>query len=376
MRRFLAAWAALALIVAVPALAIEMAPTDEVSTGVGGGFGGRSNDCPAPVVWDVGMEDNFTPPTGVSSSASAGCFINAINDGGFPADGRRAADDWIADGRPITHVKIWGRFNQQGYDYYVANPGTIHGFCVKFYKPRADQQPVWCPDGTVEGEDAIGDIVYEQYVPWSAVTEYGPLPAPAPPRNYNYCMVLPAAFFNESGQVYWLSVSADFDFTSYGGGVTQWFWRLWGGGIGYYPYCEAAWWNNWSSPPVNWNAISVGVSQPGWAGWEMSFVLYSDYSWPVKACCVGENCQLVTEPECQELGGVFHPEWDSCGPPNPCLTPHVCCIGQECLVITEDECGALGGVFHPEWDSCGPPNPCEATPANHNTWGGVKNMYR
>jgi hypothetical protein len=94
------------------------------------------------------------------------------------------------------------------------------------------------------------------------------------------------------------------------------------------------------------------------------------------ACCVGENCQLVTGPECQELGGVFHPEWDSCGPPNPCQTAHVCCIGTECQVITEDECGALGGLFHPEWDSCGPPNPCEQTPVDSETWGSIKSHFR
>jgi hypothetical protein len=337
MRKYVAAFAVLAAL-ALPVLAAEPVPFDEPYAGPeGGGHGGRSNDCPAPVVWDTGMYDDFTPPAGVASSASAACFVNAINEGGFPADARRAADDWIADGRPITHIKIWGRFNQAGYDYYQVTPGAIHGFCVKFYKPRDDQQPVWCPDGTVPGETAIGDIVYSQYVPWSNVTEYGPLPPPAPARNYNYCMALPTPFFNTADQVYWVSVSADFDFVSYGGGVTQWFWRLYGGGIGYYPYCEAAWWNEWSSPPVNWNNISVGVSQPGWAGWDMSFVLYSDYVPP---------------------------------------PTHVCCVNQDCYIVTEADCTAMGGVWHPEWDSCGPPNPCAATPAEKKTWGGVKDMYR
>lgn len=332
MRRYLAALAALtAIAMTLPAMAVEPVSTDDVYTGSGGGFGGRSNDCPGAIVWDTGMYDDFTPPTGVASAASAGCFVNALNEGGFPEDARRAGDDWISDGQPITHIKIWGRYNQAGYDYHLTDPSSLHGFCVKFYQPRADQQPVWCPDGTVPGEDAIGDIVYSEYVPMTDVSEYE-LPAPALARSYNYCMLLQAPFFPVEGQVYWVSVSADFDFTSDG---TQWFWRLYGGGIGYYPYCEASWWDAWSTE-VPWNAISIGASQPGWAGWEMSFVLYSDYVPPVK----------------------------------------VCCVGQDCYVITEDECGSMGGVYHPEWDSCGPPNPCEATPTGHDTWGGVKSLYR
>jgi hypothetical protein len=93
-------------------------------------------------------------------------------------------------------------------------------------------------------------------------------------------------------------------------------------------------------------------------------------------CCVGEDCYLVLEEECAALGGAFHPEWDSCGPPNPCALPHVCCVGEDCYVVLEEECAALGGAFHPEWDSCGPPNPCAATPAAPDTWGAVKELFR
>jgi hypothetical protein len=331
MRSFLAACAALALAVAVPALAVEPTVTDEPYTGIGGGFSGRSNDCPGIVEWDSGMYDDFTPPTGCASAGSAGCFVLATNEGGFPADGRRVADDFIShDGWPITHVKIWGRYNQAGYDYHLTTPNSLHGFCVKFYLPR--EHPIWCPDGTVPGEDAIGDIVYEEYVPFTDVTEYE-LPPPALARSYNYCIELPNAFFPDIYQAYWVSVSADFDFTSAG---TQWFWRLFGEGVGYYPYCEAGWWDTWGTE-VPWNAISVGAGQPCWAGWDMAFVLYSDYVVPTK----------------------------------------VCCVGQDCFVITEYECTAMmGGVFHPEWSSCGPPNPCEATPTTPSTWGGIKNLYR
>jgi hypothetical protein len=74
-------------------------------------------------------------------------------------------------------------------------------------------------------------------------------------------------------------------------------------------------------------------------------------------CCGGEICYLVIEEECAAMGGTFHPEWDSCTP-NPCRLPHVCCVGETCFITLDDECAAMGGTFHPEWDSC-TPNPCE-----------------
>jgi hypothetical protein len=74
-------------------------------------------------------------------------------------------------------------------------------------------------------------------------------------------------------------------------------------------------------------------------------------------CCVGEVCYLVFQADCEAMGGVYHAEWLSCGPPNPCALPHVCCGGEICYLILEEECASMGGTFHPEWDSC-TPNPC------------------
>jgi hypothetical protein len=93
-------------------------------------------------------------------------------------------------------------------------------------------------------------------------------------------------------------------------------------------------------------------------------------------CCVAEDCYLVIAEECAELGGVFHPEWSSCGPPNPCGLPHVCCVGEDCFFVLVEECAEMGGVVHPEYESCGPPNPCVNTPSVPDSWGGVKNLYR
>lgn len=49
-----------------------------------------------------------------------------------------------------------------------------------------------------------------------------------------------------------------------------------------------------------------------------------------------------------------------------------CCVGQECFVVTADECTAMGGVY--VGGSC-TPNPC-AVPVEESTWGSIKSNYR
>jgi len=331
---------ALALVaLTVPAFAAAPVSSDEPFTGVPGGPGGhvRSNDCPGTIVWDTGMFDEFTPPTGCSSAGSVGCFVNAINDGAFPEDGRRIGDDFIAnDASPITHVKVWARYSASGNAYHLATPGSVHGFCVKFYE-ALDNPPV-CPDGTVEGEGAIGAIAYQAYAP--TFTEYEI--TSGVPRNWNYCIELPTPFVPTAGRVYYASVSADFDFTTYDDpgtpaadpGVTQFFWRVYPG-LGYNPYCEASWWDTWNSPATNWNAISVAVAIPCWAGWDAAFVLYSNYFQVMGACCTPDGICTVVD---QLL----------CTPPNTFIPNGVC---------TPNPCGGV--------------NPTEKT-----TWGSIKHNFK
>lgn len=309
----------------IPALAVDSAKSDGPAIGgFGGGGNMRSNDCPGAIIWDTGATDNWTPPAGCSTSASAGCFVNAENPG-FPTDGRRLADDFIGDGQSVGYIKIWGRFNQQGYDYYISNPSSLHGFCVKFYQPRPDQQPIWCPDGTMPGETAIGDIVYDEYV-----TNFIPyeLPTPALPRSFNYCMTLPIGFPTQAGQAYWVSVSADFDFTADG---TQWFWRMYQGQ--WEPFCEASWWDTWGGVEVPWNAVSVAINMPCWTGYNASFVLYAGTPPPTGACCDPDgNCTVTTQ--------------DQCLPPDNWMSGYTC-----------------------------DPNPCPANPVENKSWGQIKNDY-
>jgi hypothetical protein len=94
-------------------------------------------------------------------------------------------------------------------------------------------------------------------------------------------------------------------------------------------------------------------------------------------CCIDGECMLMNDDmECLGLGGIWHPEWDSCAP-NPCAPPEaVCCVAEVCHIVTEAGCASLGGVWHGDWDSC-VPNPCEGgTPAETATWGFIKALFR
>ncbi|MCK4304003.1 MAG: hypothetical protein KAY24_07175 [Candidatus Eisenbacteria sp.] len=85
---------------------------------------------------------------------------------------------------------------------------------------------------------------------------------------------------------------------------------------------------NCANPPQKWPASSSGAMG-----------LYTDgiYACPpggiagggpspgggeMAVCCLGEQCQLTTVEACEEMGGQFHSEWDTCEP-NPCQRdPH------------------------------------------------------
>lgn len=329
MRKLAIAFVVLGLaLVAFPALAVQPASVDEPYDGtpVQGG-GSRTNDCPGTIVWDTGMFDEFTPPTGCATAGSSACFVNAINDGGFPSDGRRMADDFeVQAPTAITHIKQWGRYNAQGY----ADGRRVVGFCVKFYEQ--DAASIFCPDGTVEGEEAIGTIAYSQYVGLGSFVEYEITNGLI--RNFNYCITLPVAFVAQPGKVYHVSASADYDFTIGLDGLayTQWFCRMYEGA--YDPYCEASWWDTWNTPATNWNAISIAINQPCWTGWNIGFVLYSNEAPPLDgACCFGPDCVILAEGACAQQGGVWYG--------GPC-----------------------------------DPNPCPPVPVEESSWGAIKNQYR
>jgi len=73
-----------------------------------------------------------------------------------------------------------------------------------------------------------------------------------------------------------------------------------------------------------------------------------------------------------------HGECDLIGarPVSCVLDVLACCVGQECRLVTEAECGVLGGEWmsDPPRGSC-EPSPC-LTPALESTWGAIKAMFR
>lgn len=330
MRKVFAIAALGLLVLTLPAIAAVPANTDGTDQTAAQGGGVRSIECAGTVCWDTGMYDEFTPPVTCASAGSAGCFINAINDGGYPADGRRIADDFFGlGGDPITAVKIWARYNADGYTYHLENPGSLHGFCVKFYNPGAD---FWCPDGTIGGEEAIGAIAYDQYCPVFVEEEIFSGLA----RNFAYCITLPEPFYADYGVPYWVSVSGDFDFTTYGTGVTQLFDRMFSG-VGN-SQCEACWWDTWSGVEAPWNAVSVAINQPCWAGWDQAFKLYCSPAAPqTGACCIGDQ--------------------------------------GDCRILTADECANLGGQYQGNNTVC-QPNPCPIVPTQNSSWGQIKANFR
>ncbi len=330
MRKVFAIAALGLLTLTLPALAAPPVSYD-VNDGTSnpGGVGTRV-DCAGTVVWDTGMFDEFTPPAGCATAGSAGCFVNALNDGAFPVDGRRIGDDFVAIGPDaITGVKIWARYNVQGYDYHAATPGSLHGFCVKFYEPVDQGNP--CPDGSVPGEEAIGTIVYDEYTQNFIEEEV----FTGLPRNFNYCITLDVPFVPTQDVIYHVSVSADFDFTSFESGVTQWFWRMYQGlGIS---FCESSWWDTWNAPETNWTPISQALNIPCWSGWDSSFVLYAGAVPPATgACCLPDG---------------------------------------SCVVTTRDECDASGGSYQGDNVPCEQAN-CPPVATESTTWGAIKANYR
>jgi hypothetical protein len=99
---------------------------------------------------------------------------------------------------------------------------------------------------------------------------------------------------------------------------------------------------------------------------------------PSAVCCLGEACSILLESECADYGGLWYPDQTSCEP-NPCLPPPptaVCCVGTECQLLTEIECADIGGIFLPDITSCEGTNPCEASPTDPLNWGTIKGLFQ
>ena len=227
---------------------------------------------------------------------------------------------------------------------------------MKFYEQ--DETTNFCPDGTVAGETAIGAIAYSEYT--QNFTELYLTPLGGLIRNYNYCITLPVPFLAQPGKVYFVSASADFPFQLGSDGLanTQWFNRMFEGA--YDPYCEASWWDTWSGTEVPWNAISIPVNVPCWTGWNIGFVLYSNYvPPPTGACCIpGVACFVTTQDQCTD--GTWYP--DVTCDPDPCAQPFgACCYADlHCEYVQQAQCGSS------DWREG---VPCDLNPCSQSTYG-------
>ena len=100
---------------------------------------------------------------------------------------------------------------------------------------------------------------------------------------------------------------------------------------------------------------------------------------PTFACCLpgDEVCYMMTGMDCEAAGGVWYVDavCSSAGGDFDCPLWRVCCIGIECVVVTEETCRASAGIWHPEWTAC-EPGLCDVVPANENSWGAIKGLYR
>jgi hypothetical protein len=335
----------------------------------------------------------FPPPSCLPIGFNSQCAINAEHPDAWPAGfQRRGADDWVADGRPIAHIQLWGGYNTIGYD----SGRRVLGFQVRFYEAPIS---VWCPDGSHESDTAIGAVVYEGYA--SSFVE-----AEVPGGrigDFAYCITLPTSFANTAGKVYWLSVQADYDWVFVTSDYTKWYWRVYDDGVPDSPYCEVSWYCDFGPDISSWDAISHAIPEAAcWNGYDAAFNLYSSTPPPSPegACCFSDgSCAIRTSSGCSSGGGVYQGDGTSCTPspcppslgaccfadgsclgrdwaqctaesgtyqgddtsciPNPCPEPTgACCFADgTCLVRTSAQCATEGGTYQGNGTSC-TPNPC------------------
>jgi hypothetical protein len=73
---------------------------------------------------------------------------------------------------------------------------------------------------------------------------------------------------------------------------------------------------------------------------------------PMGACCLPDGtCQFVTQGDCAELGGVSWSEGLTCEQ-GPCPPTGACCVGAICQIMTLAECEFLGGTYQGDYLSC------------------------
>ncbi|MCA9759242.1 MAG: choice-of-anchor D domain-containing protein, partial [Candidatus Eisenbacteria bacterium] len=100
---------------------------------------------------------------------------------------------------------------------------------------------------------------------------------------------------------------------------------------------------------------------------------------PTGACCLPDgSCQQLDEVFCDAYGGSYNGHYSLCEDAD-CVSPDgACCLGEECRILTGDECSAIGGSFAGPGSSCAS-DPCsvptEPTVLFFEDWEGSQNSW-
>ena len=100
---------------------------------------------------------------------------------------------------------------------------------------------------------------------------------------------------------------------------------------------------------------------------------------PCYACCFADyTCVVLTDVDCEAMGGVVVYEADTCDP-DPCgVVFGACCFGDHSCIeaIFEEDCLEMGGVVWFSETLC-EDAPCgDYTPHDKHSWGEIKDLYR
>jgi hypothetical protein len=102
--------------------------------------------------------------------------------------------------------------------------------------------------------------------------------------------------------------------------------------------------------------------------------LFGNRLTPTGACCIGEECFVLTEEDCLAQGGEYQGDDVPCDD-TICVETGACCIDNECFVLTEDECIARGGEYQGDGVPCDD-TICLPVPTIESSWGKIKDNYR
>ena len=91
----------------------------------------------------------------------------------------------------------------------------------------------------------------------------------------------------------------------------------------------------------------------------------------IGACCINGGCLVLSQGECDSVGGVFLGEGAACGSVSCDLG--ACCVGDQCLMLDLDACFSAGGSFAGIGIPCRSTT-CEAICLSDLTFDGLVNF--